>query len=141
MTMAHCIRLSLLCRCKWTRKSQVSYGNCSEQYLLLWNDKKVYCVYTRIGLCLQKTYHDVPRRPMGNTIGNSIQQKDDLLVLLVSYIYRYFGIILEKGIVPTWWQGIYDQLLPGIRNQVVNIFNLVNKSVNYWTCQLYSCHL
>ena len=46
--MAHRIRLSLVCRFKWTRKSQVSYRNVSEQYLLLWNDRKVYCVYTRI---------------------------------------------------------------------------------------------
>ena len=32
LTMAHWIRLSLLCRCKWTRKFQVSYENISEQY-------------------------------------------------------------------------------------------------------------
>ncbi len=30
--MAHWIRLSLLCRCKWTRKSQVWYRSVSEQY-------------------------------------------------------------------------------------------------------------
>ena len=57
LTMAHWIRLSLLCRCKWTRKSQVSYRNVSEQYLLLCKDKKVYCVYTRI-----VSKKDVPRR-------------------------------------------------------------------------------
>ena len=34
LIMAHWIRLSLLCRCEWTRKSRVWYGNVSEQYLL-----------------------------------------------------------------------------------------------------------
>ena len=48
MTMNHSIRLSLLCRCKWTRKSHLWYGNASEQYLLLGKNKRVYCVYTRI---------------------------------------------------------------------------------------------
>ena len=53
MATAHWIRLRLLCRCKWTRKIQVSYGNVSEQYLLLWKDKKGIlwlhknCVYER----------------------------------------------------------------------------------------------
>ena len=47
--MAHRIRLSLLCRCKWTRKSQVWYGNVLKQYLLLCKNKTVYCVYTQIG--------------------------------------------------------------------------------------------
>ena len=47
LTMAHWIRLSLLCRCKWTRKSQVSYENVSEQYLLFYEHKSVYCVYRR----------------------------------------------------------------------------------------------
>ena len=51
--------------------------------------------------------------------------------------YRYLYIILEKGILPYWRQGIYDQLLSGIRDSLSNIFNMVNKSVNYWTCQLY----
>ena len=57
MTMTHWIRLSLLCRCKWTRKSQVSYRNVSEQYLLWWKDKRVYCVYTRI-----VSTKEIPRR-------------------------------------------------------------------------------
>ena len=47
MSMAHWIRLSLLCRCEWTRKSQVWYGNVSEQYLLSCKNGKVYCVYRR----------------------------------------------------------------------------------------------
>ena len=51
LTMAHWIRLSLLCRCTWTRKSQVWYGSISEQYLLLSKNKSVYCVYTRF-LCM-----------------------------------------------------------------------------------------
>ena len=50
MIMCHWIRLSLLCRCKWTRKSQVWYGNFPEQHLLCKN-KKVYCVYRRNLLC------------------------------------------------------------------------------------------
>ena len=45
--MAHRMRLSLLCRCKGTRKSQVWYGNVSEQYLLLCKHKRVYCACTR----------------------------------------------------------------------------------------------
>ena len=46
--MAHWIRLSLLCRCKWTRKSQVSYENVSEQYLwLFYEHTSVYCGYRR----------------------------------------------------------------------------------------------
>ena len=49
--MAHWIRLSLLCRCKWTRKSDLGYGNVSEQHVLLCKNKKVYCVYTRNLLC------------------------------------------------------------------------------------------
>ena len=57
MTVAHWIRLSPLCRCKWTRKSQVSYRNASEQYSLFWKDKRVYCVYTKI-----VSTKDVPRR-------------------------------------------------------------------------------
>ena len=48
LTIVHWIRLSLLCRCKWTRKSDLWSGNVSEQYLLLCKNKKVYCVYTRI---------------------------------------------------------------------------------------------
>ena len=56
---------------------------------------------------------------------------------LVLTVYRYVYVILEKGIVPNWWQGIYDQLLPGIINRVFVIFNVWNKSVNSWTCQLY----
>ena len=51
--------------------------------------------------------------------------------------YRYFYIILEKGILPYWRQGIYDQLLSGIRDSLSNIFNFWNKSANSWTCQLY----
>ena len=47
LTMAHWIRLSLLCMCKWTRKSDLSGKNVSEQYLLLWKQKWVYCVYRR----------------------------------------------------------------------------------------------
>ena len=51
--------------------------------------------------------------------------------------YRYFYIILEKGILPNWWQGLYEQLLAGIRDSLSNIFSFQNKSVNSWTCQLY----
>ena len=47
LTMAHWIGLCLLCRCKWTRKSQVSYENVSEQYLCFYEHKSAYCVYTR----------------------------------------------------------------------------------------------
>ena len=47
LTMAHWIRLSLLCRCKWTRKSQVSGQHVSEQNLFFYAHKRVYCVYTR----------------------------------------------------------------------------------------------
>ena len=58
----------------------------------------------------------------------------DFLVLTV---YRYLYAILEKGIVPNWWQGIYDQLLSGIRNRLFVIFNIRKTSANSWTCQLY----
>ena len=44
---------------------------------------------------------------------------------------------LEKGIVPNWWQGIHDQLLPGIINRLFAIFNICNKSANSRTCQFY----
>ena len=47
LTTAHWIRLSLLCRCKWTRQSQVSYENVSEQYLF-YEHQMVYCVYRKI---------------------------------------------------------------------------------------------
>ena len=54
LTMVHWIRLSLLCRCKRTRKSQVWYGNVSKQYLLLCQNKRVYCACTRF-LCMHNT--------------------------------------------------------------------------------------
>ena len=47
LTMAYWIRLSLLCRCKWTRKSELLRENVSEQYLFFYDHKSVYCVYTR----------------------------------------------------------------------------------------------
>ena len=53
LTMAHWIRLSLLCRCKRTRNSKVWYGNVSEQYLSLCKNKTVYCACTRF-LCMHK---------------------------------------------------------------------------------------
>ena len=40
LTRAHWIRLSLLCRCKWTRKSDLWGKNVSEQYLLLCKHKR-----------------------------------------------------------------------------------------------------
>ena len=40
ITMAHWIRLSLLCRCKWTRKSDLWGTNVSEQHLLLCKHKR-----------------------------------------------------------------------------------------------------
>ena len=53
LIMRHWIRLSLLCRCKWTRKFQVWYGNVSEQHLVLSKNKRyivstqeISCVYT-----------------------------------------------------------------------------------------------
>ena len=42
---------SLLCKCEWTRKSDLWYGNVSEQHLLLCKRKRIYCVYTRNLLC------------------------------------------------------------------------------------------
>ena len=45
--MAHWICLSLLCRCKWTRKSQVWYGNVSEQHLLLCKNKGILCLHRK----------------------------------------------------------------------------------------------
>ena len=48
LTMTHWIRLSLLGRCKWMRKSQVSGETKSpEQYLLFYEHKTVYCVDRR----------------------------------------------------------------------------------------------
>ena len=48
----------------------------------------------------------------------------------------FYGIY-EKGIVPNWCQGIYDQLIKSIRNRLCVIFHSVNKSTKYWTYQLY----
>ena len=53
LTMARWIRLRLLCRCNWTRKSEVWYGNVSEQYLILCGNKSVYCAWARF-LCMHK---------------------------------------------------------------------------------------
>ena len=47
LTMAHWVRLNLLCKCKWTRKSQVSGTNVSDQYLLFNDHQSAYCVYAR----------------------------------------------------------------------------------------------
>ena len=49
---------------------------------------------------------------------------------------RYFDVfkdVDEKGLMPYWREGIYDQLLWSIRESLWNIFNMVNKSVKYWT--------
>ena len=64
LTMAHRIRLSLLYECKQMRKSDLWYGNVSEQYLLLCEDKR--CIMYKWKR-LTKTYQeqvgkDVPRR-------------------------------------------------------------------------------
>ena len=45
LTMAHWIRLSQLCRCKWTRKSQVSGKHASEQYSFFYE-------HTNVSSCL-----------------------------------------------------------------------------------------
>ena len=41
----------------------------------------------------------------------------------------------EKGLVPYWREGMYDQLLWSIKDSLWNIFNMVNKSVTYWTTE------
>ena len=52
--MAHRIRLNLLCRCKWTRKSYLWYENFqSNILLLLCKNTKEYCACTR-SLCMHK---------------------------------------------------------------------------------------
>ena len=57
--MRYWIRLSLLCRCKWTRKSHLWYGNVSEQYLLWCKNKRCCqkyqdsCACTRF-LCMHR---------------------------------------------------------------------------------------
>ena len=56
------------------------------------------------------------------------------------WFWRFTDICMsfgKKGIVPNWWQGIYDQLLSGIINKLFVISNLRRKSANSWTCQLY----
>ena len=65
------------------------------------------------------------------------KQKSDCLWVPVLTKYRYLYIILEKGILPYWRQGIYDQLLSGIGDSLSNIFSFQNKLVNSWTYQLY----
>ena len=54
--------------------------------------------------------------------------------------WRYFDFfkdVYEEGLLPYWREGMYDQLLWRISESLWNIFNMVNKSVNYWTYQLY----
>ena len=55
MTMAHWIRLSLLCRCKWSRKSDLWGKNVSEHYLLLCKHKR--CIVHKWKR-LTKTYQE-----------------------------------------------------------------------------------
>ena len=50
LTMVHWIRLSLLCRCNWTRKFQVSGNMFQGNIDYFMNIEKVYCVYRR-NLC------------------------------------------------------------------------------------------
>ena len=51
----------------------------------------------------------------------------------LSKIFWFFKDVYEKGLMPYWREGIYDQLLWSIRESLWNIFNMVNKSVKYWT--------
>ena len=70
LTMAHWIRLSLLCRCKWTRKSQVCHSVASEQNKLSCKNKRVYCVYTRNLLCLHTRFLCLHKRSLVYTQKN-----------------------------------------------------------------------
>ena len=71
---------------------------------------------------------------IGNSIGNSIKQ-NPISPIPLSKIFWFFKDVYEKGILPYWREGMYDQLLWRIRKSLWNICRLVNKSVKYWTCQ------
>ena len=53
-----------------------------------------------IGNSIGNTIGNSIGNTIGNSIGNTIQKKSDFLDLPVLTKYRYFYIILEKGILP-----------------------------------------
>ena len=66
----------------------------------------------------------------------AIQSKTNpICPIPLSKIFWFFKDVYEKGLLPYWREGMYDQLLWRIRESLWNICRLVNKSVNYWTCQ------
>ena len=60
--MAHWIRLGLLCRRRWTRKSDL-WGKMLQSNIHYYERIKLYIVSIQ-ELCLQKTYQDVPRKSL-----------------------------------------------------------------------------
>ena len=65
---------------------------------------------------------------------NQYKTKSKLLDLPFYYSFIYLYVFYEKGLLPYWRQGIYDQLIKRIRDSLSNIFSFQNKSVNSWTC-------
>ena len=53
----------------------------------------------------------------------------------LSKIFSCFKNVYEKGLLPYWREGMYDQLVWRIRESLWKICRLVNKSVNYWACK------
>jgi hypothetical protein len=98
-----------------------------------------YCMFTIVFslLYFYCCIYTPPPPPSQNQAGPAQDpwpKKSDFVWVSVLTKYRYFYIILEKGILPYWRQGIYDQLLSGIRDSLSNIFRFQNKSVNARTC-------